>query len=206
MVKELVITNPNTQATNLGEQDVAGYSQIPVSVRKLKIRLIEDVSQADFIQAARTEELCETIDGIPHHAVANGLVEGHGYPQRILQIEAPFRDTLQNLAGEYYIDNQKILSYKKVDVGQVAGLLDLPPEARNMQLVFRSDALVVKDQSDEEEIIDMIAIRVEDRPVAISASEQPFAVEHQAPAEIDQTPEDNIASLNHFIKEDPNLR
>ena len=150
------------------QQNIAGISQIPVSVRKLRLRLIEEVSEADFILATKVEELCEAVPGIPHHAVANSLVEGHHYPERFFEVNARFKDQQRGIVGEFYSDKNTLLSYKMVDAGQVAGLLDLPDEVKNMQLVISSQALT--DSVEQDEIIDMIAIRKKAEPVKQSAN------------------------------------
>lgn len=149
------------------QQDVAGLSNVPISVRRLRIRLIEPVEEADFIVAVHAEELVQPTT-ISRHAVANSLV-GHGYGEQFLEIEAPFKETFNNLLGESYIDEEKIVSYtnetvkgpiyKQVSAGDVAGLINLPEAVRGMQLVVRSDSLTTLEDNEGVKTIDMIAIR-----------------------------------------------
>jgi hypothetical protein len=169
MVKELI--NPVVLTTSI-PRDVAGLSKIPVSVQKLQLRLVEDVEEADFKVAVHATELVQETT-ISEHSVANSLV-GHGYGEQFLEITAPFKDTLESLFGESYIDNEKIVSYtnqiidgsiyKQVNAGDVAGLVNLPEAVRGMQLVVRSDSLTALEDNEGVKTIDMIAIRKRVQP------------------------------------------
>lgn len=161
------VTNPSVSLTSPLSLDpvptpsvsrnLIDISQIPTAKRHI-IRIYEKVSEPDFIQAAKVTELLSPFPEIPHRAVGNAL-EYLGYPQRLIEITAPLRSTLGQLQGEYMIDDNKILSYKKVQASDLAGLLDLPEDMKGMDLVLRTQSLMVSGEDGDDEIIEMVAIK-----------------------------------------------
>jgi len=156
----------------LAGQDIAGLSRIPVSARRHLIRLVEKVSEANFRLAIKVTESCAPFPEIKHDVAFRALVENQGYPQKLLEIDVPLRNTLENLEGEYYYDDNKLLSYKKVSTKDVAGLINLPEEVRDMQLVLRTNSPAIQEDSDEE-VVDMFAIIKEGQPALVATSVNP---------------------------------
>jgi hypothetical protein len=171
MVKEQVISIINPSINTSNDQDVAGASRIPVSVRKIKLTLVTNVPEYDFVQSAKTEVLCKAEQGIPHRAVLNGLIKDCGYQYQEFEFEAPLKDTNGGITGEYRIDENRIFSYRKEPTKTFTGLISASPDVQNRQLSIPSESIVIADENDE--VIDLIVIEKAKAPTLIASNEGP---------------------------------
>ncbi len=117
--------------------------------RKVRIRVVEEVSDLDYPQAKRAWEALEAAGVAPGKMIATALQEGHGYKVVEVNLNESIADKKDaDLIGESAASEDTLVGYQYV--------LESPPSE---QALVRSSQSVVLGSDLSDESIDMTGIK-----------------------------------------------
>lgn len=126
--------------------------------RKVRIRVVEEVSDLDYPQAKRAWEALERAGLSPGKIVANALKEGHGYKVVEINVDQPFANKKEEgLVGESASSEDALVGYQYVNKDDLLAQIEGPNS--NQALANISNAIVAATEEVDEEGVDMTGIR-----------------------------------------------
>ena len=126
--------------------------------RKVYIRVVEDVKEYDFPQAAKAWQALEQAGMDPGELVANALEQGHDYRSNEVVITQPFKEKqIQEMLGETIMEGTRLVSYQYVSD---SNLLASPQAQDNHSggLVVASQKMAVAQETNQKKGVKLTAV------------------------------------------------